>query len=45
LANLPPAAPSRSEPSCPITVKGYHEFGAENTFEGDVADAAVSFKF
>jgi hypothetical protein len=28
-----------------IIVKGYHEFDAENTFEGDVIDAAVSFKF
>ncbi|MGK2921855.1 MAG: hypothetical protein ACSLE4_03575 [Methyloceanibacter sp.] len=29
--------------SCSIIVKGYHEFGAENTFEGNVV--AVSFKF
>jgi hypothetical protein len=28
-----------------IIVKGYHEFDAVNTFEGDVIDAAVSFKF
>jgi hypothetical protein len=31
----------------PLTLlaKWYHEFGAENTFEGDTLDAAVSFKF
>lgn len=28
-----------------VIVKGYHEFDAKNTFEGDVVDAAVSFKF
>ena len=28
-----------------VIVKGYHEFDAKNTFEGDVFDAAVSFKF
>ena len=28
-----------------VIVKGYHEFDARNTFEGDVVDAAVSFKF
>jgi len=31
--------------SLTILVKGFHEFGAKNTFEGDVIDAAVSFKF
>lgn len=28
-----------------VIVKWYHEFGAKNTFEGDTADVAVSFKF
>lgn len=28
-----------------LLVKWYHEFDAENTFEGDVVDAAFSFKF
>lgn len=28
-----------------VIVKGYQEFDAKNTFEGDVFDAAVSFKF
>jgi len=28
-----------------IIIKGYHEFDAEHTFEGDVVDAAVTFKF
>jgi hypothetical protein len=31
----------------PLTLlaKWYHEFDAENTFEGDVVDVAASFKF
>jgi len=28
-----------------VIVKGYHEFDAKNAFEGDVFDAAMSFKF
>ena len=35
------------KPRNPLTfiVKGFHEFGAERTFEGDIVDVAVSFKF
>ena len=34
-------------PRDPLTfiVKGFHEFGAERTFEGDIVDVAFSFKF
>jgi hypothetical protein len=28
-----------------ILIKGYHEFDAQHTFEGNVVDGAVSFKF
>ena len=31
--------------SLTVLVKGYHEFDAKNTFEGNVVDVAVSFKF
>jgi hypothetical protein len=36
-----------ADPSKALTVlvKGYHEFDAEHTFEGDVVDVAASFKF
>jgi hypothetical protein len=36
-----------ADPAKALTVlaKWYHEFEAENTFEGDVVDVAVSFKF
>ncbi|MGB3036386.1 MAG: transporter [Methyloceanibacter sp.] len=35
------------KPRNPLTfiVKGFHEFGAERTFEGDIVDVAFSFKF
>jgi len=31
--------------SLTVLVKGYHEFDAEHTFEGNVVDVAASFKF
>ena len=46
-ANVPVTFTTSADPAKALTiiVKGYHEFDAENTFEGDVVDAAVSFKF
>jgi len=37
--------PAPASKALTIIVKGYHEFDAENTFEGDVVGAAVTFKF